>query len=99
MDYTTKSSLPYEIKQFRISMDSFKEILNSNLGGEIESINIKKDKVELEISKNFLNSVIGSKYDRDIESIDIDDEEVDIKICNGSEKEKEEVKRDSVFSF
>lgn len=89
MDYTTGTTLPHEIKSFRISKGAFKEILNNDLGAEIKSITIKDDKVEFEISKTFLNVAIGDKYDRDIDEISVDGDEVDICLSNGHEEDLE----------
>lgn len=76
----SKEMVPPEVIRFFISKDSFQEILGEKLGGQVKSIDISGETVEVTFSDSFLKSFLGELYDKEIESVDVDGNEVDVKV-------------------
>ena len=90
MDYTTKTMLPPEVNKFSISESSFRRILEDNLGGDIQSIDVDEDEVEIKISGSFLRKILAERYEKKIDAVEVDDGEVDIRLLKPKENLEEE---------
>ncbi len=90
MEYTTKTMLPPEVNKFSISESSFRRILEENLGGEIESIDVDGDEVDIKISGSFLKKILGERYEKKIGGVEVDGGEVDIRLQKPREELEDE---------
>ena len=84
--------LPPEINRFFIPKNSFKEILGKQFGGEIKSISVDDDEVDIIVPTGFLKEALGEKYDRVVDEVEEDDGEIGISVSpqESSEKTMEE---------
>ncbi|KXA98906.1 hypothetical protein AKJ39_00340 [candidate division MSBL1 archaeon SCGC-AAA259J03] len=79
---------PSEIKRFYIPERSLEKLIGAKIGGPVESIDMNREGVELDLPYSIFEKLLEERYNKEINSTKLDGEQVTIDISDDENTEK-----------